>query len=96
LALETAQDELITIGVRLHLRPHTALVGGYRGRETAGVFRAPLQLNDRVVTVRAEELVAEPARAAIELALTIFHRFGWLTTTQQLQVLQRELYQPPY
>jgi hypothetical protein len=82
----------VTLAVQLKLGPATALVGGFPKRVPMDPRPAPVRLSERVVIVPTEKLIGEYGTLAADMALNIFTRFGWNTTAQQLQILQRELY----
>ncbi|MFE4456097.1 helix-turn-helix domain-containing protein [Nocardia tengchongensis] len=92
LGLATAKGESMTIAVTLNLRPNTALIDD-NPRHSHGIFPAPLYLSEKSMTVTTENLVSEFGPLAARMAIDIFSRFGWNPTLQQLQILQRGLYQ---
>ena len=92
LGLETSKGGSVTLAVQLKLGPATALVGGFPDRVPMDPRPAPVRLSERVVIVPTEKLIGEYGPLAADMVLDIFTRFGWNTTAQQLQILQRELY----
>ena len=96
LGLETAQNASVTVTAQLVLPPDTVLVGGYTDRFFAmhpHAHVAPAQLGERRRTMATDQLAGQYGPPAAEMAVDFFNRFGWNTTPQNLQLLQRDLYQ---
>lgn len=92
LALGQAGDEMTTVDVRLNDLHERRLVVGQPGRVPfSRAHRASAQTLSRSVTLRRDQLVAEPREKAVEMAREFFVRFGWKPSAEQLAEHQRTL-----
>jgi len=92
LALSSAGDDMMTVGVGLYGLDKRALVVGQRSRaefmKTYGPVATPLI---REVTLPREQLVAEARTQAVDMSRDYFSRFGWNVSREQLSEHQSEL-----
>ncbi len=96
LALSPAGDDPMRIEATLNGLTDRGLVVGQRNRASfIEPYRASVPSMTRTRTLRREQLIADPKREALAMALEFFVRFGWKPRIDQLAQYQLELTDVP-